>query len=232
MLKDLPHGLCQNPEEFADKSYLPEKYQTLVDGLWSLDRLQFERSLDYLTEPSLIPTFPEEILNVLCRASLTHKKSNDTVALLPVAYYQAVSPPIASSKIMEDYCQILCRFSVTEAFFFSRAQGNHNHRVLFEKLVHCVLSKSVGDERGQCALELVVLPLNDAEQGWFDDYLRYGKGSRMSGAEDTLTMRDIANGRIDRLSAYRKRQPGSKVDGIDWGTIADKLKHAQIQTSP
>ena len=227
LLKDLPQGLCQDPEDFANLCYLPEKYRILVDGLWYLDRLQFERALDYLTEPSLIPTFPEDILNVLCRASLECGKSTDSVVPLPIAYYHTISPPVSSDRTLERYCQVLCRFSITEAFFFSRTQGERNHQVLFERLIHYVLSMSRGDGRGECALELVGLPLDGDEQSWFDDYLRHGKGAKLPGAEDTLIMRDLVVGKIGHMGDLRRKQSERKIGGVSWSIIGGKAEHGQ-----
>ncbi|KAL9104347.1 MAG: hypothetical protein Q9163_000693 [Psora crenata] len=218
LLKDLPQGGCKSPEDFATVSYLPEKYKILVDGLWCLDRLQFERALDYLTEPSLIPTFPEEILNTLCRASLASENSSDKAALLPIAYYQAVSPPIRSSSTLERYCDVLCKFSVTEALVFSRSQGAYNHQVLFERLLYCALSKW---RTHQHAIELVGLPLDEEEEAWLIEYLGNGKGSKLPTAEDTLIMREIAAGRMDRLRYFRRTHSGRNIEGLDWDTIGD-----------
>ena len=42
LLKDLQKYSHQSPRDFANASYLPGKYRTFIDGIWHLDRLEFE----------------------------------------------------------------------------------------------------------------------------------------------------------------------------------------------
>lgn len=42
LLKDLHKYSHQSPRDFANSSYLPGKYRTFIDGIWYLDRLEFE----------------------------------------------------------------------------------------------------------------------------------------------------------------------------------------------
>lgn len=42
LLKDLQKYSRQAPRDFASSSYLPGKYRTFIDGIWHLDRLEFE----------------------------------------------------------------------------------------------------------------------------------------------------------------------------------------------
>ena len=42
LLKDLQKYSHQIPRYFANASYLPVKYRTLIDGIWQMDRLDFE----------------------------------------------------------------------------------------------------------------------------------------------------------------------------------------------
>ena len=148
--------------------------------------------MDYLTEPALIPTFSEEILYVLCR----HAPDDDVT--LPISYHQSVSPALTSSKVLEVYFLALCRASVTEAFYFSRAQGGLIHRTLFEKLILFIHSKSSGALKAGRGVELISLPLGEEEETWFRAYLEC-MGSRLSGANDTLKMRDIVIGRSGNI---------------------------------
>ena len=41
ILKDLSLEK-HSPEAFAERSYIPGKYQTFIDGIWNLDRLKLE----------------------------------------------------------------------------------------------------------------------------------------------------------------------------------------------
>lgn len=216
LLKDLQKYSHQSPRDFANLSYLPGKYRTFIDGIWHLDRLEFEKALDYLAEPSLIPTFPEEILYTLCRHA--------SDATLPIAYYQTVSPAITSGKVLETYFLTLCRFSITEAFYFSRTQGDLNHHVLFEKLINFVHANSHGAIKATRGVELISLPLNEEEESWFAGCLEDGKARNMAGANDTLTMRAIATGRSECVSQDRRTGNSQKIDGVDWHTLRGGLR--------
>lgn len=42
LLKDLQKYSHKSPKDFASASYLPGKYRTFIDGIWQLDRFEFE----------------------------------------------------------------------------------------------------------------------------------------------------------------------------------------------
>ena len=42
LLKDLHKHSHQSPRDFANASYLPGKYRIFIDGIWQLDRLDFD----------------------------------------------------------------------------------------------------------------------------------------------------------------------------------------------
>lgn len=136
-----------------------------------------------------------------------------------MAYYHTVSPGITSSKVLEAYFVVLCRASITEAFFFSRAQGELNHRILFEKLISFVHKESKGAIKATRGVELISLPLNEEEESWFEGFLDDGKGSTLPGAQDSLTMRHIATGHSSAKSQKRRAARGQTIDGVDWNTL-------------
>lgn len=171
--------------------------------------------MGYLTEPGLIPTYPDEILYALCR----HAPENDNS--LPLAYYHTISPSIASRKVLEAFFFILCRSSITEAFFFSRDHGEFIHRDLFEKLIDFVLVHSSGTIRAERGVELISLPLDEAEKAWFEDYLQDGKGRTLFGSGDTIIMRRLATGDSTFLLENGKKMAERKVAGVNWATLGE-----------
>ncbi|MCJ1404084.1 hypothetical protein MMC11_007309 [Xylographa trunciseda] len=217
ILRDLPPKK-KSAEAFAESSYLPEKYQTFIDGIWFLDRLKLERALDYLTSPSLIPTFPDDILYTLCR----HAPQNDSS--LPLSYYHSVSPPLASMKVLSAFFERSCKASLTEAFYFARQSGQPKHRQLFEQLITFVHANSAGDVRASRALELIHLPLDEDEEQWFEEFLNEGKGSTLYGAKDTLMMRKIAKGQVRDAVYLGSKLSGRKIDGMNWTTLQEGLQ--------
>lgn len=133
-----------------------------------------------------------------------------------------MSPIIASTKVLEAFFFILCRSSVTEALFFSRQQGEFIHHDLFEKLIEFVLIHSKGTVRAQRGVELISLPLDDVEIEWFEHFLKDGKGKTLSGARDTIIMRELAKGEVAFLRDGKK-VAGHKVAGVNWATLRENL---------
>ncbi|KAI9757042.1 MAG: hypothetical protein M4579_003611 [Chaenotheca gracillima] len=206
-------------DAFARKCFLPDKYTTYIRGLWHMDRLQFQTALDFLTQPSLIPTFPDEIILTLVR----HAPKNDMS--LPLAYYHAVSPTLSSPKALDALYTALSRASITEAFYFARGHDEQTHCRLLEHLIHESLTFLRGEERANRAVELINQPFTEEEEGWFIEYLTSGKGKTLHGANDTVMMRRIATGNFAAIVEESKGPTGRKMDGLNWEIIKEGLVH-------
>ncbi|KAH1639568.1 hypothetical protein KXX39_003733 [Aspergillus fumigatus] len=200
--------------QFARRCHLPEKYRLFIEGLWNLDRLELRRAIEYLTEPSIIPTFPDEILYVLTLSQLP--KHDDNLAM---AYYLTVTPPLASEKVQKAFFEILCRSSITEAFYFTRKRDESLRRAYLEQLIEFVLKTSPGQMRSQRAMELISLPLDNTEEEWFEEALLRGCAKTLHGAKDTAMMRRFATGKLDALSPELESLGGKKIDGLDWDAL-------------
>ena len=69
LLKDLQKNSHQSPRDFANASYLPGKYRTFIDGIWYLDRLEFEVYVRYFSVViSLTLAIPKESFRLSHRA--------------------------------------------------------------------------------------------------------------------------------------------------------------------
>ncbi|OJD13639.1 hypothetical protein AJ78_05920 [Emergomyces pasteurianus Ep9510] len=219
--------------QFARRCYLPEKYRLFIEGLWHLDRLEFRRALEYLTQPSLLPTFPDEILYVLATHPKTLKQQQQNPSnendddSLATAYYLTVSPPLASPKALNAYFALLCRTHITEAFYFTRKQPSPtSHRDLLEQLILFVLSATKpGEVRAKRAMELINLPFNAEEETWFEGCLLTGKARNLQGAKDTVMMRRVATGRLQDLNCGDLESLGGrKIDGLNWDDLRKNLR--------
>lgn len=72
-------------------------------------------------------------------------------------------------------------------------------------------------------MELVGLPLDDEEEGWFEEYLAAGEGSGLKRAGDTLMMRKIVTGRyVEALDC--EVGPDEGVHGMSWESVRDGLE--------
>lgn len=182
-----------------------------------------QAALDFLTEPVLIPTFSEDILYTLC----CHAPEDDST--LPLAYYHTVSAPITSSKVLEAFFLILCRTSVTEAFFFSRSKGELTQRGLFEQLIDFVLTRSRGALRASRSAELVTLPLNEDEESWLEEYLREGDGKKSPGAADTLIIKAMTTGRSGSIHNQSEIARDRKINDLNWASLRDRVDRVSNQ---
>lgn len=124
------------------------------------------------------------------------------------------------------FFQVMCRSSITEAFYFSREQSEFTHRHLFEKLIDFVLGNSSGNSQGKRSVELIRLPFDDVENLWFDEYLAEGTGRKLPGANDTTIMRALTKGDPTILVDHAQSVDGRKVDGVNWVTFRESLKQS------
>ncbi|KAL8950236.1 MAG: hypothetical protein Q9222_003725 [Ikaeria aurantiellina] len=223
ILRDIPDKDTHPASTFATSVFLPEKYRIFIDGMWYLDRGRFEKALDYLSEPVLIPTFPEEIVYLLC----THPDQRDDK--LPLAYYYTVSPPITSSKVLQALFSKIAKSSITEAFFWARKQAESSHRQLFEQLISSSMDGPEGEDRARRSVELIHLPFNKVEETWFEKFLRDGRGRTFAGAKDALEVRAIATGR-----SYTGRgwdPDGEENNGMEVSAVGSSFDHG-LMTPP
>lgn len=184
---------------------------------------QSQRALEYLTEPSLIPTFPDEILYVLTQQNLP--KHDDSLA---IAYHLTVSPPLASEKVQQAYFETLCRANITEAFYFTRNYDNKSRRQFLEELVIFVHKTPAGPLRGTRAMELVNLPFDEQEESWFESCLLTGKAAALSSAKDTVLMRRLATGKMQGLPSSLESLGGPKIDGINWDDLRQSVDRKSL----
>ncbi|KAK2628969.1 hypothetical protein QTJ16_002072 [Diplocarpon rosae] len=198
------------------KSFLPPSYVLYMKGLWHLDRQEFELALQYLTHPSLIPTFADEILEVLVRKS----RGNLTLAL---AYYHTVQPTLTSGAAIECLFSALAKTSVTEAFYFSRGQPQYAQRRMFELLISLVLNNSSKDTIADRSVELVSLPLTTEEDEWLEDYVLRGEGRLLKKSKDTLMMRRIGVGNFTESLSMRGIS-NRGIGGLDWETLSEGIR--------
>lgn len=210
VLKDCKH-ISDHGETFARKVYLPRKYKLLISGLHDLDHGQTKQALELLTDPSLTPTFSDQILYAL----LQNPKVNNSIAM---AYYVTVSPPLEDQKTLTAYFSVLCDQSIPYAYHFCQTRVAWQRKALFQQLILAALSAK-GERAASRAETLIGVPFTDEEVLWFEDFLLHGKGSSCHGAKDSVVMRRIATGRdytdIGALQKFR----GQKIDGVNWADV-------------
>lgn len=186
-----------------------------MKGLWHLDHQEFSKAVEYLTHPSILPTFADDIMEVLSR-----KADEPTLAL---AYYHTAGPNLTSPKAVENLFAAIAKTSVTEAFFFAREQSSYSHRNMLESLIASVLQNSSQEHIADRATELIGLPFNAEEERWFEEYLSTGSGAGLRKGKDTVLMRRIATGRFQE-AVTMKGVHGKNIGGMDWNSLVDGIE--------
>lgn len=171
-----------------------------------------------MTEPTLIPTYPEEILLTLCR----HAPKNDPT--LPLAYYHTVLPDITSEEVLEALFLALCQSSITEAFFFSRKQDEATHHQFFQKLIHFVHADSKEEPKAERGASFISLPLTEIEDNWVTEYLKDGQGKKLPHAKDTLIMRGLTKGDVSFPEDDGDKKGDEKIHGVNWAMLKEGLR--------
>jgi hypothetical protein len=137
--------------------------------------------------PSLPLKYSEQILEVLLDV-----QQGD----LAIAYYQTVSPLLSNPKVLHKYFELLCQCSIADAYTFMHSQTDP--AALFEILLEQALSIR-GPGRARNGVELVDLPLTDAEEQKMYDFLLHGQGRNLEHAADVVVMRKIATGKLSEV---------------------------------
>jgi hypothetical protein len=238
LLKDLSpqhHGTTELATGFARDVHLEKRFWTFIEGLWALDHLEFRTAVEHLTHPSIIPTFPDEILHTLMKgrdklASVGVQRGTED-DILPLAYYNCVKPPLEDQKVRNEFAKYMSSRNVTEAYYWIRDRPEHEHKQLLEILMEQTLERSAWSRgvenelytREDKAVEFVSLPFNDEEEEFIEKFLTEGKGRTYQGAQDTVLMRRIATGRLANVAGETGAR-GQRLGGVNWEMLKDGVK--------
>jgi hypothetical protein len=171
-----------------------------------------QEALDYLSYPSLIPTFAPEIL-----LTLINNVGHDLT--LPLAYYHNANPPLTEPKLLNAFFTALARSSTTQAYTFIHTQPEIVQKRLFEQLISTTLSQPASDSRAERAMELIALPFTQEEDKWFESYLIKGEGQKIHGARETLIMRQLGSSNFANAIENTRSLKGRRQDGLNWAEL-------------
>ncbi|KAF2675909.1 hypothetical protein K458DRAFT_447784 [Lentithecium fluviatile CBS 122367] len=235
MLKDISSSSPSMPDvaqAMAKNVHLDKRFYSFIEGIWELDHLQFETAVQNLTYPGLIATFPDEILMVLLtrggmgvggRGGAGGAKQG-----LAAAYFECVNPPLKSEAVRREYAAYLARRNVTEMYYWIRSRPDEEHYPLLEILVQETLSREHAHDdplypREDKAEELVSLPFTEEEEDWLEQFLSEGRGRALRGAEDTVNVRRIANGKFAEFVGANGSK-GRRYGGVNWEGLRDGVR--------
>jgi len=188
-----------------------------MEGLHAMDRQHFHTATEYLSHPSLLPTFADDILECL----LKHARSGEDEKLA-LAYFHNVRPPMERKEVRDRFVGYMAERSVVEAFYFVRTRPEDERRGLLEVVVSSALHAFSGEWRVARGTELVELPLDEDEEEWIEKFLTEGKGRSLHGARDTIMARRIATGRY-REALHDGAVKGRRYDDVTWDVVKDEL---------
>lgn len=157
-----------------------------------------------------MPDFADDIITALIR----HASDDYALAL---SYFHTVQPVLRTAAALELLFGAMASTSLSQALHYSRTFPEHTREALFRRLVTSALEAPPGDEAADKAVELVSLPMDGAEEGWFEGFLT-GEGSGIRKGKDALVMRRIVMGRFDEAVAERGL-------GARWEPIMAGMKH-------
>lgn len=239
LLKDLSclqHDTTELSTAFARDVHLEKRFWTFIEGLWALDHLDFPTAVGNLTHPSIIPTFPDEILYVLLkgrenmvRIGIFNRAQDD---IFPLAYFNSVKPPLEDAKVRDEFATYLACRNVTETYYWIQGRPEHEQESLLDILVKETLQPSAFVSvnpkndiypRNDRAIELVSLPFTKDEEAHIEKFLIEGKGRTILGAMDTVLLRRIATGRMAEVAGETATR-GKKFDGMNWEMLKDGVK--------
>ncbi|KAJ4365595.1 hypothetical protein N0V83_008215 [Neocucurbitaria cava] len=235
LLKDLSplqHDTTELATAFARNVHLEKRFWTFIEGLWALDHLDFAIAVSNLTHPSIIPTFPDEIIFTLLNGpGKLRGQNNPQNDVLPLAYYNCVKPPLEEQKVRSAFAKYMSSRNVTETYYWILSRPEHEHKALLEILIEETLEKNAwssepADEvyrREDKAVELVSLPFTESEEEFVEKFLTEGRGRVFQGAQDTVMMRRIAMGRLGDVAGETGIR-GRRQDGVTWEVLKDGIK--------
>lgn len=207
-------------DTFAADAAVPQKYSIFMKGLWYMDATDFDHALEYLTHPSLVPEFADEIVTALARISSSSTTQAGGEDYSPVlAYYYTVQPVLKTAAATNVLFDAISESSVSEALCYSRARPQFMREQLFKRLVLSVVDVSEADDTEEAAdraFELTSTGLEAQEEDWFRDALLGSEGKKVRVAKDTLLMRRIARG--DAGSVSEKGAWSSVLEGFKKGS--------------
>jgi hypothetical protein len=234
LLKDLSPSYHDRPElsaSFAKNVHLDSRFWTFIEGIWALDHAQYSVAVSHLTHPSIIPTFPDEILSTLLRAqnalgSPSPRKNG--IEMLPLAYFDCVNPPLEDKNVRREWARYLALRNVGEMYTWLHSRPAHEQEDLLEILVQNCLENnsstpSQHNDASSRAEEFVQLPLSQKEDEWLEYFLTKGKGRTLQNALDTVLLRRIARGRLAGMAGEMGVR-GMRVEGVNWEILREGVK--------
>jgi hypothetical protein len=132
--------------------------------------------------------------------------------------------------VLHKYFQLLCQCSIADAYTFLRSLTDPG--ALFEILLEQALS-IYGPAHLRNCVELVDLPLTDAEEIQMHDYLLHGQGRNLTHAADIIVMRKIVTGNLSEVEAdVRNFNVTTRPHhGITWQNVVGSIARGTGQRS-
>ncbi|KAK9390610.1 nuclear pore complex assembly-domain-containing protein [Lipomyces mesembrius] len=204
----------QRASDYVDSVLLPDAHKRLIDGVYALDRFQFQGAMKNLTHPSVRLQFTEKILSTLL------KYCDDGPQYIRI-YVAVTNPTLDTREATIMYLDALSRVSIFSALEFVRTTPPEDRAENYRMLIDFCLSHGPDSS----AYQIANLPLAEEEEKIVLNYLATSPDAT---AKNILIVRELHRGHVDNakkvaMSVHRQISVGTGKDK-QWVAMAQKLK--------
>lgn len=189
----------------------------LITALWRLDNL--------ILSPAP-PQHPKPILGLLCNPSVTVPLPSKVIQTLSqhgtpdlvVGFISATQPPLTDPADVDTYFTSLLSLNVVSAFEFYRTtpEEGGTKKELFKKLIETAVETG-----GEMAEEVVDLPFDEEERGWFEEVLGKGGDERR---REMLSVWWLHVGKFEDAVGVMGKMEEVGEGGVSWGVVEEGVR--------
>ncbi|KAK9367217.1 nuclear pore complex assembly-domain-containing protein [Lipomyces kononenkoae] len=204
----------QRASDYVDSVLLPDAHKKLIDGVYALDRFQFQETMRNLTHPSVRLQFTEKILRTL----LNYCDNGPQY----IRIYVAVTNQILDTRETTTlYLDALSRVSIFSAVEFVRTMPPEERAESYRMLIDFSLAHGPDSN----AYQIANLPLTEEEEMIINSYLASRPDPT---SKNVLIVRELHRGHVDNAkkvatSINRQISLGTGKDK-QWVAMAQKLR--------
>lgn len=215
---DYPEDLTQGDHlgyYFADETDMPRGFRELVEGLWCIDRQQYDQGLKHLCHPEVRPTFVDEIISALPDGKHV------------LAYITSSSPKLLNDKTVSRCVNALCSVSLFQALEFARSASSD----VQEDLLAEITKFCFANDPRRNIWRLANLPLSKTEDKLLVERILPSiissstEETERSLAKDILLVRSLHTGNKEAAALVSELKGSTSAGGISWTNLAQGLTH-------
>ncbi|KAK7206635.1 nuclear pore complex assembly-domain-containing protein [Myxozyma melibiosi] len=202
-------------DEFCESTAFPATQKKLVDGIYALDRFDFETAMRNLTAPGVRLQFTEKMLLTLLQYS-----DNGPRYVRMLVFTSR--PKLDSKNCKKLYLEALSRISVSSALEFVRTTTPIEDRAEY---LQSMIGFCLSTGKPSSAYDIANLPLLDYEEAMILDYLM---SKPDASAKNILLVRELHRGQAgaarEATGPMKNQISFGTKRTTQWAEMARKLK--------